>query len=177
MEKGRLFGLYLSLGVLTGSLIWSMLAAFGLAAVLKSNIWLFENLKYLGALYLLYLSYKSLKSALTSKPPNIAKVQLHSISSSYLKGLLIHLTNPKAILFFSALYSIGVPTTATPQDLLSVVVVVGAVSSAVFIGYALLFSHTGVRNFYIRSKSIFEGVFAMFFGTASFKLTFNDIQG
>lgn len=177
MEKGRLFGLYLSLGVLTGSLIWSMLAAFGLAAVLKSNIWLFENLKYLGALYLLYLSYKSLKSALTSRPPNIAKVQLHSISSSYLKGLLIHLTNPKAILFFSALYSIGVPTTATPQDLLSVVVVVGAVSSAVFIGYALLFSHAGVRNFYIRSKSIFEGVFAMFFGTASFKLISSDIQG
>ncbi|GAA5646055.1 LysE family translocator [Vibrio proteolyticus] len=176
MEKGRLFGLHLALGVLTGSLIWSMLAAFGLAAVLKSNVWLFEILRYCGACYLLYLAYKSLKSALNSESPNLPTMQFNSRKSHYLKGLLIHLTNPKAILFFGALYSMGVPRTATPQDLLTVVVVVGVVSASIFLSYALIFSHAGVRRLYIKSKTIFEGIFAVFFGTASFKLLLSDVE-
>ncbi|OYD23151.1 LysE family translocator [Oceanimonas baumannii] len=177
MGKGRLSGLHLAFGVLTGSLIWSILAAFGLAAVLRSNVWLFEVLRYLGAFYLLYLAYKSLTSALNPMSHSIPEVQLGSKKSNYLKGLLIHLTNPKAILFFGALYSMGVPNTATPKDFLSVVVVVGLVSAVIFISYAVIFSHAGVRSLYIKSKAIFEGVFAVFFGSASCKLLLSDIEG
>ncbi|MGG2399068.1 LysE family translocator [Pseudomonas sp. SH1-B] len=176
MAKGRLFGLHLALGVLTGSLIWSMLAAFGLAAVLKSTVWLFEVLRYFGALYLLYLACQSLKAALSATSPAIPTLQLDSKASSYVRGLLIHLTNPKAILFFAALYSMGVPATATPQELFSVVAVVGVTSATIFLGYALVFSHAGVRRLYMKSKTLFEGVFAAFFGVAAFKLLFSEVR-
>lgn len=71
----------------------------------------------------------------------------------------------------------GVPATATAQDLLSVVLVVGAVSATIFTSYAFIFSHAGVRNLYLKSKAIFEGVFAVFLGTASVKLLLSDIKG
>ena len=83
---------------------------------------------------------------------------------------MLHLTNPKAILFFGSLYSIGVPATVSPPALLSVILVVGAVSSLVFLGYAVLFSNGTARQVYLKSKVVFESVFAMFFGAASFKL-------
>lgn len=176
MAKGRLFGLHLALGVLTGSLIWSMLAAFGLAAVLQSTAWLFEVLRYCGALYLLYLAWRSFKAALRSPSAAIPTLQLDSKAGSYGKGLLIHLTNPKAILFFAALYSMGVPATATPQDLFSVVALVGVTSATIFSGYALVFSHAGVRRLYMKARALFEGVFAAFFGCAACKLLVSEIR-
>ena len=59
MTQGRIKGLALASGILTGSLFWSCSAAFGLGAVLYANVWLFESLRYVGAVYLLFLAYKS----------------------------------------------------------------------------------------------------------------------
>ncbi len=170
MSHGRYFGLSLAAGVLTGSLFWSTAAAFGLAAVLHTNVWVFEILRYCGALYLLYLAFKSLRSAFNSTPLDLPGNKTVTVRGHYFKGLLIHLTNPKAILFFGALYSIGVPTTAQPIELLSVILVVGAVSLLIFLGYAVLFSNRFARQVYLKTKVAFEAVFAVFFGVVGFKL-------
>ncbi|GAA0359753.1 LysE family translocator [Bowmanella denitrificans] len=170
MKQGRRAGVCLAFGVLSGSLFWSTSAAFGLAAILHTNVWLFEVFRYCGALYLLYLAVKSLRSAFSTAPLTLPANQAMTAKGCYLSGLLIHLTNPKAILFFAALYSIGVPPTASPLALLSVILVVGALSSLIFLGYAVLFSYSGVRRIYLKSKRVFESVFAVFFGAASLKL-------
>ncbi len=175
MSHGRYFGLSLATGVLTGSLFWSTFAAFGLAAILHTNIWLFETLRYCGALYLLYLAFKSLRSAFSSTPLNLPKNQTSTAKGNYFKGLIIHLTNPKAVLFFGSLYSIGVPATAKPMELLSVILAVGSVSLLVFLGYAVIFSNKGIRQIYLKSKVVFESVFALFFSVASFKLLASEI--
>lgn len=171
MSQGRSEGLALSLGVLTGSIFWSASAAFGLAAILVTHVWLFELMRYVGAFYLLYLAYKSLRSALTGKEIALPEHQQSlSIRENYLKGLLIHLTNPKAILFFGALYSIGVPVQAQASELVSVIFTVGFLSAVIFLGYAVLFSsHIAVKT-YMKSKAVFEGIFALFFGVAGLKL-------
>ena len=175
MDHGRYLGLSLAAGVLTGSLFWSTSAAFGLAAILHTNAWVFEILRYCGALYLLYLAFKSLRSAFSSTPLELPNNQIATAKDNYLKGLLIHLTNPKAILFFGSLYSIGVPRTAQSIELLSVILAVGSVSSLVFFGYAILFSNTVAGQIYLKSKVAFESVFALFFGVASFKLLTSEI--
>lgn len=175
MSHGRFLGLSLAAGVLTGSLFWSTAAAFGLAAILHANVWVFEILRYCGALYLLYLAFKSLRSAFGSTPLNLPNSKIVTVRGNYFKGLLIHLTNPKAILFFSALYSIGVPSTAKPIELLSVIFVVGAVSLSIFLGYAVLFSNKVARQVYLKSKVVFESVSALFFGVVGFKLLTSEI--
>ncbi|WP_447027021.1 LysE family translocator [Vibrio alginolyticus] len=126
MNHGRRFGGYLAAGVLTGSLFWSTSAAFGLATILYSNVWLFEILRYCGAFYLLYLALKSVHSACNIEQLKLPKTYVTTKKGNYLTGVLIHLTNPKAILFFGALYSIGVPPKASPLELLSVFFCCGA---------------------------------------------------
>ena len=175
MDHGRYFGLSLAAGVLTGSLLWSVSAAFGLAAMLYTNVWLFEILRYCGVLYLLYLAFKSLRSAFSSTPLGLPENQITTARESYFKGLLIHLTNPKAVLFFGSLYSIGVPASAQPMELLSVIFVVGLVSSSVFLSCAVLFSNKVAKQIYLKSKVVFDSVFALFFGVAGAKLLTSDI--
>ncbi|MDF4850070.1 LysE family translocator, partial [Vibrio parahaemolyticus] len=147
---------------------------FGLATILYSNVWLFEILRYCGAFYLLYLALKSVHSACNIEQLKLPKIYVTTKKGNYLTGVLIHLTNPKAILFFGALYSIGVPPTASPLELLSVIFVVGLVSALVFFGYAFLFAYKKVRQTYLRFKAVFEGVFALFFGVASIKLLLSE---
>jgi threonine efflux protein len=175
MSHGRYSGLSLAAGVLSGSLFWSTSAAFGLAAILHANVWFFELLRYSGALYLLYLAFKSLRSAFSSLQLSLPENQPATAGENYLRGLLIHLTNPKAILFFGSLYSIGVPATAQPIELLSVILAVGMVSSFIFLGYAVLFSNDTARHIYLKSKVVFESIFSLFFSVAGFKLLTSEI--
>ncbi len=170
LNQGRKYGLALAVGVLTGSLLWSFSAAFGLAVLMSANAWLFEVLRYFGAGYLLYLAYKSLRSALSANQEDLLNSPVSELKSAYLRGLLIHLSNPKAILFFVALYSLGLPKEVSSIELLKVIATVGLTSLCIFIGYALLFSIPKVRVLYLKSRRIFESVFAVFFGIASVKV-------
>jgi threonine efflux protein len=176
MNQGRVYGLALAAGVLTGSLFWSFSAAFGLAALMYANAWLLETFRYLGACYLLYLSYKSVRSALSVRQ---AVVDINAISGfklAYIRGLLIHLSNPKAMLFFGSLYTLGLPKEVNIIDLLKVIATIGLTSACIFIGYALLFSIPKIRHSYIKSRRIFESTFAVFFGVAGVKILANKLS-
>jgi threonine/homoserine/homoserine lactone efflux protein len=106
MAHGRRAGVALALGVSTGSWAWSAVAAGGMSALILASEWAVIGLRVAAALYLGWLAWKSARSALRpaasgglGRPP--------AAGSSYARGLLIHLTNPKAILFFGALYAYG----------------------------------------------------------------------
>lgn len=170
MAHGRLQAMALVAGIASGSWIWSIAAALGLSAIMQANAWVFEALRYLGAGYLLFLAYKSARSALSPVPVKLRSVASRSYRVAYGKGLMMHLTNPKAILFFGALYSVGVPATATPLEIAAVVVIVGLQSLLIFISYGLLFSNPRIVAIYIRLRRWFEAVFALAFGFAGLKL-------
>ena len=59
MSSGRHAGLALAAGVTTGSLIWSVSAAFGLAALMAAHGWVLEVVRYVGAAYLMWLAFKA----------------------------------------------------------------------------------------------------------------------
>lgn len=170
MQSGRRYGLALASGVTTGSLIWSVSAAFGLGAVMLANIWLFELIRYGGAGYLLFLAFRSAKSALTPGQAEPKGLAYASMRRAYGKGLALHLTNPKAILFFGSLYAVGVPPQSTPAMLATVILAVALQSAVVFHGYALLFSSRPLVGGYMRLRRWFEGVFAIAFGAAGLKI-------
>jgi threonine efflux protein len=170
MTAGRPFALAVAGGVATGSLMWSTAAAFGLGAVMLANAWLFELLRYAGAGYLIFLAFKSARSAL--KPGDVAPkaVQYGSLRRAYAGGLALHLTNPKPILFFGSLYAIGVPPQTSPHTLLIIIAAMALQSTLVFAGYALLFSSAPAVRAYLRLRRWFEGLFALAFGYAGFKI-------
>lgn len=168
MAHGRKLGLALASGITTGSLTWSTAAACGLGALMLANAWASEVIRYLGAAYLLFLAFKSARSALSPKLLE-PKATSGSSRSLFAKGLALHLTNPKAIFFFGSLYGIGLPASASVEQLVTVVLAVGALSATVFHSYALLFSLPPVVRFYTRIRRWFEAAFALGFGLAGLK--------
>ncbi len=177
MLQGRIASVAIALGVLTGSLFWTLCAGFGLGAVLAANVWLFEALRYLGAAYLLWLAYKSCRGAMSAKGEiTLEKVSAGSFAKLYAKGLGLHLTNPKAILFLGALFSLGVPSTINTQELMTIIGFLFVQSAVINLGYAWLFSHGVMRNGYFRLKAWFDGIFAAFFALAAIKLIFSKLN-
>ncbi|MCC3305626.1 LysE family translocator [Sneathiella sp. HT1-7] len=177
MNSGRRYGLAMAAGVTTGSLIWSVAAAFGLGAIMLANAWAFEVVRYFGAGYLLYLAYKSGRSAMTKGGTVSSSVSAKSYRAAYGKGLALHLTNPKAILFFGSLYSIGVPQDAPISSLAIIIGAVALQSALVFHGYALIFSSAPMVAGYARLRRWCEGAFAIVFAFAGIKILTARITG
>lgn len=100
ISQGRKAGVYSVFGIITGSLVHTLLVAFGLSIILKKSIVLFNTIKVIGVIYLVYLGIKMILDKTnvafqaSSNKLNIRKI--------YIQGLLTSLTNPKVSLFFIA---------------------------------------------------------------------------
>lgn len=106
--------IFSSFGNALGLFVLSSAAMLGLGVVLKTSMILFTAFKIVGALYLIYLGIKQFRNL-----NNIfERVQLNHVKSSvhyfaiFRKGFLICITNPKPIIFFTALFPLFLePTT------------------------------------------------------------------
>ena len=170
MQSGRKMGLALASGITTGSWLWSISAALGLGAIMLANAWIFEVMRYFGGGYLLFLAYSSAKSALSSKQTVATSIGARTLRGAFSRGLALHVTNPKAILFFGALFAIGVPPGSSPIALAVVILAVGLQSTIIFHGYAVLFSNPLMVRGYTRLRRWMEGIFAAAFGYAAFQI-------
>jgi threonine/homoserine/homoserine lactone efflux protein len=98
--QGRAAGIAASFGVAAGSFVHSLLAAFGVAALVAQSEAAFIAIKVGGAAYLLYLAWKAIRASTggahleTLPPVRTAKV--------FAEGALTNLLNPKVALFILA---------------------------------------------------------------------------
>ena len=102
ISQGRKAGVVTALGASVGLLGHTVLATFGLGALLLASESLFTVVKIVGAMYLFYLGINLLRSdhskLSTDKLPKITYKKM------FFQGMLSNLTNPKiAIFFFSYL--------------------------------------------------------------------------
>ncbi len=170
MSSGRRAGLALASGVTTGSWIWSVSAAFGLGAVMAANVWFFEVARYVGAAYLMWLAIKAARAAWYGNKLTTKEMPQVTPRRAYAKGLALHLTNPKAVLFFGALYAIGIPVGTPPSALITVILAIGLQSLVMFHLYAVIFSSAPMAAAYARAKRWCEGFFALAFGAIAIKV-------
>jgi threonine/homoserine/homoserine lactone efflux protein len=99
LTAGRARGFAAMLGVITGTVLHSLIAAFGLSALLAASAVAFTVLKVAGVGYLLWLAIGALRhgSAFTLRNEATARRPLGQV---YLMGLGCNLLNPKVIMFF-----------------------------------------------------------------------------
>ena len=167
MGGGRAAGLAMAAGVVAGSASWGVAAGLGMSALMLANAWIFEIIRYLGAGYLLYLAVKSLRSALKGGGLTMQSV---SVERLFVKGFLIHITNPKAILAWGAIYAIALPAGAGAAQVWQLFGFLIVTSMFVFFGYGILFSNPAIVRGYTAAKRWFDGIFAALFGAASLKI-------
>lgn len=170
-EQGRRPAMALAVGIVCGSLSWSIAAALGLGAIMLTHGWLVEAIRYAGAGYLAWLAWKSAHAAWQNEAAFASTtVTPASLRVFWLRGLLLHLTNPKAIFFFGALYSIALSPDQAPATLVMIVIAVGLQSAVIFLGYAFLFSREGFRRGYSRAARTIRSGCAILFGVFAYKL-------
>ncbi|MCF8209053.1 MAG: LysE family translocator [Rhodoferax sp.] len=93
-----------SLGNVIGLFFLSAVAMTGIGAVLQSSTLVFGVLKVLGALYLVYLGIRKWHSSASGFEVAATVSADRTPAGLFSQGLVIALTNPKALLFFSALF-------------------------------------------------------------------------
>ena len=170
MGRGRAAGLAISTGIICGSAIWGLAAALGMSALMLANAWVVEVIRYLGAAYLMFLAYKAMKSALSDKPLAVVGAKQGDLRSLFFKGLLVHLTNPKAIFAWGAIFAIISPPGSAPTDIALAFISLITVSCGVFWGYGILFSLGRFVRGYQKMRRWFEGAFAIMFGAVGLKI-------
>ena len=115
--QGKRNGMANVLGFLTAFYLHGFFSIFGLSALVMGSTKTFFAVKILGALYLAYLGFKTLWSALKYQRP-LAKrlVKISQIRKrllfAYSEGLLTNLLNPKVSLFYLAAFPQFVDFTA-----------------------------------------------------------------
>jgi threonine/homoserine/homoserine lactone efflux protein len=99
VSQGKKFGALSALGISAGLLIHTMLAAFGLSAIIQASRIAYLAIQYIGAGYLIYLG---LKTFMTNNTLMSGDVKSQSKKSAFRQGVLTNLFNPKAIVTFMA---------------------------------------------------------------------------
>lgn len=107
----RRTGIFTAVGLGIGVGFHAGLVLCGLAYVISKSVLVYSLIKYIGAAYLLYMGVKALR---TKKAPlidvneiaqDVPKEKAMSASKAVLCGILTNALNPKAVLFFTAVFT------------------------------------------------------------------------
>ena len=90
-------------GFVVGDLTWFTLAATGMAALAQTAHTVFLAVKYLGALYLLYLAYRMWRAPARPVSESVVIASNESAAQLFASTLALTLGNPKVMVFFLAL--------------------------------------------------------------------------
>jgi RhtB (resistance to homoserine/threonine) family protein len=100
--QGRKAGVVSALGIGTGSIFHTILAAFGLSLIIAKSILFFNLIKFAGAAYLIYIGYKMLTDKSQVKTAEAVLSNSVDYWKIYRDGILTNILNPKVALFFIA---------------------------------------------------------------------------
>lgn len=172
MGDGRASGVALAMGVASGSFLWSILTVSGLSALLVSYAAALTVIKIVGGLFLLWLAWKSFKSAASPHDLDVHRVSENNETwtTYYLRGLTVQMTNPKAALAWIAITSLGLSEGAPLWVPVALVVGTIVLSVTMHLLYALVFSTAPMVRIYAKGRRWIQGTMGVFFAFAGVKL-------
>ncbi|RLJ51508.1 threonine/homoserine/homoserine lactone efflux protein [Litoreibacter meonggei] len=116
-----------TLGLALAATLYAVLSMTGLAVVLSHIGWLGSFVQVAGGLFLIYLGLQSWLRPNASKSKSPTVLSDDAFERGLRLGLLINLSNPKAITFFVSLYAVAIPSETG----------LGAKSAILFIGFGM----------------------------------------
>ncbi|MFC6732445.1 MULTISPECIES: LysE family translocator [unclassified Haladaptatus] len=151
VSDGRRAGVLSAAGISTGILVHTLGAVLGLSVLLKTSATAFAAVKYVGALYLVYLGIQTFRD---DEPLSIENEE--QAGHSYLQGVAINVLNPKVALFFLAFLPQFVDSAAATGQFLALGGIYAVLTLAYLTGIALLSGR--VRTLLAARPSINRGL-------------------
>jgi threonine/homoserine/homoserine lactone efflux protein len=151
MFGGMRSGLPAALGILAADFLYIALSVTGLSAMLAASYELFTLLKWAGAVYLIYLGARLLRSTFSKSTDTAPTLVPVGYRSSFLSGFALHAANPKALLYFGSLVPQFVNSTQPLGPQLASLAGIHLLTAAgVLLTYAALSSH--LRGYEVRVR-------------------------
>lgn len=104
---GRQAAVFTSAGIATSIFVHGAYTILGIGLIVSQSILMFNILKFAGAAYLIWLGIGALRAAAPQEPTTFAAAQTPEMTpvKAFVRGFLTNLLNPKAVLFFVALFT------------------------------------------------------------------------
>ena len=179
---GAKAGICIICGLCTGILVQTGLLVVGVSALIAASPTAFFVIQCLGAAYLLYLAYKSFQvragTVKLDAGGEVAQVpQSLSAHRLYLRGIIMNLTNPKAILFALSFIPPAVKMDSPLSPSVQMVILGSEFVVATFIVFgSIAFLAGAVKKFMLNSPKAnrnlnwFSGAVFLFMAVALFAL-------
>ena len=172
---GKRASFFTSVGIGMGISIHIIYCILGIGLIISKSIILFNIIKYLGVIYLIYLGISSLRAKNFNLNDNdiIKEEKISSDFKSFMQGFLCNALNPKATLFFLSMFTviISVDTPFLVQSIYGVFCV--ALTILYFILCSLILAKNSVRNFFNKFGIWFNKIIGAILVALGIKIAFN----
>ncbi|MGP6460613.1 LysE family translocator [Pseudomonas parakoreensis] len=157
---GRLVGICTALGIGAGISVHVLYTLLGVGALMHTTPWLLTVAKVIGGAYIFYLGISLIrskpKSTLEGENNTDEPLVAQSLFKAFSTGFLTNATNPKATLFFLAIFT-TIISASTPLNIQALYGVWMCLVNALwFVIVALFFSSSRVRSLFMRMGHWFE---------------------
>ena len=162
LVNGRRSGMLASLGIALGLSIHIVYSAAGLAAVIAHSAQWMTAIRLLGAGYLLFLGYKGLRSSASAPgAPTAVPTLPASAWRQVLGGFLCNAFNPKAPIYFLALFTVVLSPDLPMPTLVAYGAWIMVLQWLWFSLVALVFAHPRVRDRLLAARHWIDRAFGV----------------
>ena len=144
---GRKSGISASIGHGLGVFGYAILCAFGLGFLIEIYDTFFTVVQFLGAFFLLYLSFVIIKGSIVEKKISHNAINIDSEKNRFIEGFLIAILNPKIAVFFLSLFSQFLSSEQTHITHLFMAILAGGIDTIVYCIIVILASTKGTASF------------------------------
>ena len=148
--KNRLNGILTSIGHGVGIGIYALFAVLGIALIIKTNLYVFNVIKFLSIIFLVYLGVNLM---ITNDKLEFDGKYTNSGFTSFLQGLSISLLNPKIFIWFVAIYS---QFMSVDNDMIfnTILILTASIIDAIWYVILTLLVTTNIALDFIKDKSV-----------------------
>ncbi|OTA15968.1 lysine transporter LysE [Xenorhabdus vietnamensis] len=161
VKFGRWAGICTAVGIGAGISIHVIYTLVGISALMHATPWLMEAAKLVGAIYIIWLGIKFIRS----KPANLDALENEEIIQTsqsrwkaFLIGFMTNALNPKATLFFLAVFTTVVSSSTPTLIQVFYGMWMCMVNAVWFVLVSIIFSNILIRNKFMQKGYWFERV-------------------
>ena len=168
--KGRYNGILTSLGHGIGIAVYATFAVMGLGLIIKTNIFIFNGLKFFSIIFLIFIGIKSI---LNKEKLNLEKKNIKVNTISFLQGFSISILNPKIFVWFIAIYSQFMSVNNELIFNIYLVSIAGIIDACWYIILTLAVTTASALSFFQTKLNLIQKIQGFFFVALGLGLLFN----
>jgi threonine/homoserine/homoserine lactone efflux protein len=175
-SNGRKAGFLSSFGHGLGVFIYALLSATGLSIILNAYSQLLILVQFLGALFLLYIGIRTIRSLFLTTADSSKVLSKNMIPNRFIDGFLIAIFNPKIAAFFLSLFSQFLIVGQTFIIHLGMALLAGTIDTIAYLAMVTLASTSIMLKFLSTYKKSVEASFGLLLIMLSISLSFKIIM-